>query len=62
MWIADQSTTQRLDFGDSQGVELFYNIALTKWMYLTPDIQFIDPSKREVDNTVIVGTRLNIVF
>ena len=41
-----------------QGVELFYNYAATPWMYITPDIQFIDPARRGVDDAVVIGLRV----
>ena len=62
LWMANQDVPQILGFGDTQGVEAFYNIALTKWVYLTPDIQVIDPSQRNVDTAVVIGARLQMVF
>ena len=62
LWIANQEATNTGGFDDTKGVEAFYNIALTKWVYLTPDIQIIDPSKTTVDTAVIVGARLQMVF
>lgn len=62
LWVANQDVPNDLGFGDTKGVEVFYNIALTKWVYLTPDIQVIDPSQRDVDRAVVVGARLQMVF
>lgn len=62
LWMANQEAPNSLGYGDTKGVEAFYNIALTKWVYLTPDIQVIDPSKISVDTAVIVGARLQMVF
>lgn len=62
MWIADQQVPRTLGFGDTEGFEAFYNIAMTRWMYLTPDIQVIDPSQKNVDSAVILGARLQMVF
>lgn len=63
---------------DEYGVEAYYNIALTPWMKLTPDIQVIRPAqkdrlqidsehllaskKKDVDTATVVGLRLQIVF
>jgi len=63
---------------DEYGVEAYYNIALTPWMKLTPDIQIIRPAqkdrlqidsehlllskKKDVDTATVVGLRLQIVF
>jgi len=50
------------NFGDAQGVEVFYNIELTQWMHLTPDLQIIHPSSDRVDTTYIAGLRAKIDF
>ena len=41
--------------GNEQGVELYYNVALTPWMRLTPDLQIIEPGFKSVDSPVVVG-------
>jgi carbohydrate-selective porin OprB len=48
--------------GDGQEVELFYNIAVTPWSNLTPDLQVIVPTQEEVDTSVVVGVRDKAVF
>ena len=48
--------------GDGQGVELFYNIAVTPWLNLTPDLQVLVPAREEVDTAVVVGVRAKAVF
>jgi len=53
---------------DSETVlETFYNIEMTKWMTLTPSVQYVaDPSSldngRELKDAVIFGLRMQIVF
>ena len=48
---------------DGTGVEMFYNIAVTPWFQLTPDLQILDGgSMRNPDTAVIVGLRANLVF
>jgi porin len=61
---------------DESGFEAFYNIAITPWMQLTPDIQVIRPSQKEVvnrtglitldrksiDTATVLGLRLQLVF
>jgi porin len=57
---------------DEWGFEVFYNIALTPWMLLTPDLQVVEPAqKREitgllardsVDTAVVLGMRLQLIF
>jgi porin len=48
--------------GDGQGVELFYNIAVTPWFHLTPDLQVLVPFREEVDTAVVVGLRGKLDF
>ena len=65
-------------FRDEYGIEAYYNIAITPWMKLTPDIQVIRPAqkdvlkidsehllastKKEVDTATVIGLRLQVVF
>jgi len=61
---------------DEYGFEAYYNVAITPWLQLTPDIQVIRPSQKEVINRVglitfdrknvqtatVLGLRLQLVF
>ncbi|MDA8239345.1 MAG: carbohydrate porin [Nitrospiraceae bacterium] len=54
---------------DEQGGEAYYNFAITPWMKLTPDIQFIRPAQKQViasgkdvDAATIMGLRLQMIF
>jgi porin len=47
---------------DTNGVELFYNIEVTPWFHLTPDIQFIDPGFKPADTATVIGLRGKIDF
>ena len=57
---------------DEWGFEAFYNVALTPWLLLTPDIQVIGPTQKQrvislrdrksVDTAVALGFRLQVVF
>lgn len=57
---------------DEWGGELFYNVALTPWLLLTPDLQIIAPSQQQrivglvrredIDTAVILGFRLQALF
>ncbi len=50
-------------FGDNtQGLELYYEIAITPWMRLTPDLQVIDPSTKNIGPTWVTGLRLELKF
>jgi porin len=48
--------------GDDWGAEAFYNIAITPWMQLTPDVQYIDGGRATADPAWIMGLRLKLVF
>jgi len=47
---------------DEYGFEAFYNYAITPWCRLTGDLQVARPSTQSVDTTVLLGTRLQILF
>ena len=42
---------------DGYGVELFYNREVTKWLYITPDLQVLVPARQDVDTSLLVGLR-----
>ncbi|MBX3448865.1 MAG: carbohydrate porin [Planctomycetaceae bacterium] len=48
--------------GDGQGVELFYKINATKWMAITPSIQWIQSGIEAFDDAVVVGLRGKLTF
>ena len=51
-----------LDFNDEQGVEAFYSYAVTPWLKVTGDIQYIDPASGDNSNALVTGVRTNIRF
>ncbi len=48
--------------GDEQGVEIYYNVAVTPWFHVTPDIQFVDPFRETAKESVLIGVRGKIEF
>lgn len=48
--------------GAEDGVELFYNVAVTPWFHLTPDVQILDPGRRNVATALLVGLRARLSF
>ena len=42
---------------DVQGVELYYNAAITPWFHLTADLQFVQPGVSANDTAVVLGLR-----
>ena len=59
-----------LPIGNDQAVELFYNIAVTPWFRVTPDLQVLIPARertlppgaRDIDTAVVFGLRAKIDF
>lgn len=49
-------------FDDEQGVEMFYNLAITPWFRVTADLQWIDPVTGASDHAWIGELRANIKF
>ena len=62
---------------DEQGFEAYYNCAVTPWMMLTPDIQFVRPAQKQVidfsgsipiivkdsiSTATVLGLRLQLIF
>jgi porin len=54
---------QNFNPGDGTGIEMFYNMAVTPWFELTPDLQILDgASSRNPDTTYFVALRGNLRF
>jgi porin len=51
-----------LGFGAENGVELFYNTAVTPWFHVTPDLQILDPARQQTPTAVLVGIRARLSF
>ncbi len=57
---------------DEWGFEAFYNVALTPWMLVTPDVQVIGPTQRReatgllareyVGTATVLGVRVQLIF
>ena len=47
---------------DEVGYEAYYNFAITPWMQLSADVQYIDPGITTSDNAWVLGSRLNVRF
>jgi porin len=57
---------------DEFGFEFFYNVALTPWMLLTPDLQVIEPAQKRkfrggaggasIDTAVVLGFRIQLIL
>ena len=59
-----------LPIGNDQAVELFYNIAVTPWLNVAPDLQVVLPAREEtlppnresIDTSLVLGLRAKINF
>ncbi|PPD45399.1 MAG: hypothetical protein CTY15_04850 [Methylocystis sp.] len=51
-----------IEHGDESGVEAFYNVALTPWLRLTGDLQFIQPWNPAANRATIGALRLQTKF
>ncbi|MBN2294371.1 MAG: carbohydrate porin [Pirellulales bacterium] len=49
-----------LRLSDLQGVELYYNAAITRWFHLTADLQVVEPADSAHDTAVVFGLRAKI--
>ena len=47
---------------DTWGVEIYYNIAINKWLHLTPDLQLIRSEVKGTDLAIVPGVRAVIDF
>ena len=47
-------------FEDESAIEAYYNYAVTPWMFIGPDIQFINPASGRSDNAVVASFRLEL--
>jgi len=50
------------DLDDEQGVEVYYSLAVSPWMSVTADIQYIDPASGGQRDALVIGLRSNIRF
>ena len=54
------SVLPTVDLEDVQGVELYYNAAITPWFHLTADLQIVDNQNVADDTAIILGLRANV--
>jgi len=51
-----------LELREEQGLEFFYNVALTPWLHVTPDIQVASPFLEHNPSAVFASLRMNFKF
>jgi porin len=49
-------------FQDEQGIEAFYNCAVTDWLLVAADLQYVNPALGATDNALVAGLRATIRF
>jgi porin len=47
---------------NERGLELFYNVGVTPWFHITPDLQVITPTLKVAETSVVLGLRAKIDF
>jgi len=47
---------------DEVGIEAYYNFAITPWLQVSADIQWVDPGIASNDDAVVLGTRIFTQF
>ena len=57
-----RSLSPAVAIDDEQGVEIFYNAALTPWFNLGVDVQIIDPATAANSTVVVGGLRASVRF
>jgi carbohydrate-selective porin OprB len=45
-----------------QGGELGYNIAVTPWLRIAPDLEIVSPARKSAETTPVAGVRVKIAF
>lgn len=48
--------------GAEDGVEFYYNAAVTPWFHVTPDLQILDPAQHHTATAFLVGIRARLSF
>jgi len=49
-------------FTDEQGVEAYYNVAVTPWLRVTADLQWINPASGANESMWVGGLRAKVAF
>lgn len=50
--------TAALNVGDNTtGIEMFYNFAVSENVFITPDLQVIEPGKNNANTALVIGVR-----
>lgn len=58
--VLQDAVAPNTQFRDEAAIEAFYNYAVSPWLYIGPDIQYIRPAAGSFDNALIVSLRLQL--
>jgi porin len=56
------NTNPSVVLGDEAAIELFYNYAVTPWLFFGPDIQYVKPARGRFENGLVAGLRVQLRF
>jgi porin len=51
-----------INFGNEYGLEAYYSYAITPWLHLTGDVQYINPANQDFSDALFLGLRVGIRF
>ncbi|MEQ1718676.1 MAG: carbohydrate porin [Hyphomicrobium sp.] len=60
--LIDGLNTLGIQLRDEEGVEAYYNLAVTPWFRVTGDVQYISPVRKDRDDAVFLGLRSQVKF
>lgn len=60
--VLEDTFVPAIKFRDEAGIEIYYNYAVTPWLSIGPDIQYIKPARGAFDNALVVGLRMQLRF
>jgi porin len=60
--VLQDSLSPNTKFKDESAIEAFYSYAVTPWLYVGADIQYIKPAAGSFDNALVLALRTQIRF
>lgn len=61
-WSPGLSTALLTGIGPETGLEIYYNVAITPWLVITPDVQVVDPATEGSPLSTVMGMRALLRF
>ena len=58
--LSDEDLLEGLNVEEEVGAELFYNVAITPWLHVTPDVQVIDSALPRSDTAWVLSLRTHV--